>query len=156
MNSWSLALDSLLTWNGLCLFCLLTFWTRPPWPAERGKIKYRPPPLGDGYIERLPLTADPINHPPSETLWSPQPPLPSSTTTLQLLCKTTEQSLQRFDRKIQGLSSKVRLFYWAYRVDSHSLPWWITFPAPCWIRTSLLKLKCYYLPSLSMLNLFGN
>ena len=109
VNAWSLALDSLLTWNGLCLFCLLTFWTRPPWPAERGKIKYRPPPLGDGYIERLPLTADPINHPPSETLWSPQPPLPSSTTTLQLLCKTTEQSLQRFDRKIQGLSSKVRL-----------------------------------------------
>ena len=82
VNAWNLALDSLLTWNGLCLFCLLTLWTRPPWPAERGKIKYRPPPLGDGYIERLPLTADPINHPPSERLWSPQPPHPSSTTTL--------------------------------------------------------------------------
>ena len=112
VNAWNLALDSLLTWNGLCLFCLLTLWTRPPWPAERGKIKYRPPPLGDGYIERLPLTADPINHPPSERLWSPQPPLPSSTTTLsKLLCKKTEQILQRFDRIGQGLSSKVRLFF---------------------------------------------
>ena len=41
---------------------------------ERRKIKYPPPPLGDGYIERLPLTSDPINHPLSERLWTSTPP----------------------------------------------------------------------------------